>query len=169
MMKKHLVTALILPTMLLLQACSTRDGYPSLAIRDSERVNMSMAAPEASLFTPAPAPQAMIDTLDLLAANAVAANGRFLAATGGVEASVEQAAGSAIGSEEWAVAQVEIAGLESLRSDTMLALADIDRIFVASVVDGAEFDAAAKTRNEIALMIAEQDRVISSLLATLGS
>lgn len=168
MMKMLRATTLVLPA-LILQACGTPEGYPSLAIRDSERVSVTMAPPDAPLFRPAPESQATIDSLDMLAANAVAANERFQAATGSVEASVGQAAGAAIGSEEWAVAQVEIAGLESLRSDTMLALAEIDSLFVSAVVDGAEYDAAARKRDEIALLVAAQNRVIATLLTTLGS
>jgi hypothetical protein len=161
--------AIILPVALLLQACSTSDGYPSLDIRDSERVSVTMAAPDSAGFIPFPATQATIDDLELAAANALAAHQRFVAAAGGVQAPVSRAAGAAIGSEEWAVAEIEIAGLESLRSDTMLALADIDRIFVTAVVEGEEFEAATQTRDEISRMVAEQDRVIAALLATLGS
>ncbi len=168
MMKTLRATALVLPA-LLLQACSASDGYPSLAIRDSERVSVTMAVPDDAGFTPVATPPATIENLDLLAANAMAADEQFQAAAGDVESAVNQAAGAAIGSEEWAVAQVEIAGLESLRSDTMLALADIDRIFVNAVVDGAEFDAAEQKRDEIARIVSEQDRVIAALLTMLGS
>ncbi len=168
-MKLLRTCAIILPAVLLLQACSTRDGYPSLAIRDSERVSMSMATPDGGGFTPAPMPPATIENLDQLVASARAANERFLAATGEVEASVGRAAGAVVGSEEWAVAQVEIAGLESLRSDTMLALAGIDQVFVGSVIDGEEFEAAERARDGVSRLVAEQDRIIAALLATLGS
>jgi hypothetical protein len=160
---------LALPAIFLLHACSAPDGYPSLAIRDSERVSVTMASPDSANFTPPPVPQATIENLDLLSANALAANERFLAATDGVRVSVGRAAGAATGSEEWSVAQVEIAGLESLRSDTMHALADIDQIFINAVIEGEEFDAASRTRDEIALLVTEQDRIISALLTTLGS
>lgn len=168
-MKLLRTCAVILPASLLLQACSTREGYPSIDIRDSERVSMTMATPGSDGFTPAPMPAATIENLDQLVASASSANERFAAASAKVEDSVGRAAGAAIGSEEWAVAQVEIAGLESLRSDTMLALAGIDQIFVGSVINGEEFKAAERARDGVSRLVAEQDSVIAALLVTLGS
>jgi hypothetical protein len=165
-------TALALPALLVLGACASSGGgasqYPSLDIRESERVLGTMDAPPAPVFTPAPATPATLAGLDTLAATARAAHQRFLAAAGDARAVIRDAAGSATGSDGWARGQVAVAGLASIRSDAMIALADIDRIHVDAHVGGAEIARSEAVRAEVSALVAEQDRVIAGLLQTLG-
>ncbi len=153
---------------LLLGGCGRSEGYPSLSIRDSERVTGVIEAPTA-IFTPALATPATLAQLEALVASARAAHQRFLAARGAAERLVASARRSAVGTESWAQAQVGLANLESLRSDTMIALADIDRLHVDAHTGGGDIAETGSALAEINALVAEQDAVIAALLGQLGS
>ncbi|MFC3102229.1 hypothetical protein [Altererythrobacter lauratis] len=168
MMHRHdkLITASA-ALFLLLGGCARSEGYPSLSIRDSERVTGVIDA-AAAAFTPAPATPATLAQLDTLAASARAAHQRFLAAQPTTERLVAGARGSAAGTEGWARAQVAIANLESLRSDTMIALADIDRLHVDAHTGGGDIAETGAALAEINTLVDQQDAVIAALLGQLG-
>lgn len=169
-MESALKSALGLSLALALSACASAAGeYPSLAIRDSERVTGSLETPEAPLFTPTPAAPATLEQLGELADTAREAHQRFLAAADDARGTVRSAAGSSIGSENWSRAQVAVAGLESRRSNAMIALADADRIFVEAATNGGEIAEAEAARAEIAALVEEENRVIAGLLGIIGS
>lgn len=168
-MKLRTPTLACLPVMLLLSACATPGDFPSLDIRESERVTGTMAAPDDTAFTPAPATPATLADLDALAARIRTAHQRFVAASDEAGTIARRAAGSGAGSEAWSVAQVAIANLESIRSDAMIALADIDRIHVDAHVGGGDIARSEALRAEMGALVAEEDRLIASLLQTLGS
>ncbi len=151
----------------LLAACAAPDGaYPSLATRDIERVGGVMEV------EPVPAPQppapATLANLDELAASARDAHAEFLAAAPRARALASSASGAARGSERWSVAQVAIADLESKRSEAMIALADLDRIFVEAATSAQATDSISATRQEIDALVAEENAVITALLAMVG-
>jgi len=148
----------------LLAACaSPSDEYPSLAIRDIERVNGTMEVEPAP--PPAAPPADTLASLDDLAASALAAHERFLAAEPEARSITSSAAGASRGSEAWARAQVAIANLEAQRSQTMIALADLDRIYVDAATSNVSTDSISDVRSQINTLVAQQDAVIRSLLA----
>ncbi|WP_338243860.1 hypothetical protein [Aurantiacibacter hainanensis] len=151
----------------LLAACASPEGaYPSLAVRDVERISGSMEVEPAPLLEP-PAP-ATLANLEDLAENARAAHQRFLAAAPDARAITNAAAGASRGSEAWARAQVAIANLEAQRSQTMIALADMDRIYVDAATSAVTTESITEVRSDIDALVEEQNALIQSLLATLA-
>lgn len=155
----------VLPSLALVAACaSPAADYPSLAVRDIERVSGTM---EVTPAPPLPAPPAAtLASLDDLAATARAAHQRFLGAAPEARSLAASAAGAAQGSDSWARAQVAIADLEAQRSQAMIALADLDRIFVEAATSAQSTDSITAVRSEIDALVAQQDAVIRSLLTT---
>lgn len=151
----------------LLAACASPEGeYPSLAIRDIERVSGSLEV-EPAPPPPAP-PAATLASLDELAASARAAHQRFLSAEPGARELTAAASGAARGTEAWARAQVAIANLEAQRSQTMIALADLDRIYVDAATSALATESISDVRSEIDELVAQQDATIRSLLGRLA-
>lgn len=157
---------LVLIAALLLAGCATppEGEYPSLAIRDVERVAGTLAAPEPP--PPAPPLPATLDRLDALLDQASAAHARFLAAAPRARGTIGAAAGAAAGSENWARAQVALAGLEGARSQAMIALADLDRLYVDAAVAGESLQRISAARESVTAMVEEEDRLIASLAGT---
>lgn len=162
----------LLAPVLLLGACSTPGSYPSLAVRNVERVNGNAGAAPGTATPPPPAlPPASADLvtrLDGLVAVARDADRRFQAERGAAERAV--AASGARGSDSWSSASVALARLESTRSQAMAALADLDTLY-ADARDQAPDDespsaqAIAAARTEVAGLVAAQDTLIERLSA----
>lgn len=151
----------------LLAACASPDGeYPSLAVRDIERVSGSMEV-EPAPPPPPPAP-ATLDTLQDLAENARAAHQRFLAKAPEARTITRAAAGAPRGSEAWSRAQVAIADLEAQRSQVMIALADMDRIYVDAATSAVATESIADVRSSINALVDEENALIQDLLTTLA-
>lgn len=162
-------TTLVIPTaVLLLAACATPNEFPSLAIRDSERVSGTIAPPPAPIYTPPPLSTATVDMLGALSARVRDAHARFMVEATPARAAVGRAAGSSAGSESWSNAQVALAGLQVIRSDAMIALADIDRIHVDTHLAGGDIGWTGQVRTEASALVAEEDRLIGALLTQLG-
>lgn len=167
-MKQRLATLALLPCVLLVAGCAKPGAFPSLAIRDSERVSGTLEVPPAPAYTPPPLSTATVATLDQLSTRVRDAHQRFLVAAGPARTTVGHAAGSSVGSDSWSDAQVALAGLEAIRSDAMIALADIDRIHVDTHVIGGDVAWTQQVRAEASALVAEEDRLIGDLLAQLG-
>ena len=150
-----------------LSACATPDGdYPSLAQRESERVSGTMAVPSAPYIAPAPATQTLTRMADI-AAQARAAHAAFQAAEQATRARASAASGAAAGSERWSVAQVALADLQTHRSRSMIALADLDRIYIEIANQGESLDEIGAIRSEIEALVADEDRALDAMLAAL--
>jgi len=158
-----LLTALLV----LASGCAAPVGeYPSLAVRDVERVSGTIAVPDAA---PLPSPAAAtLGQVGPLADQARNAHTAFLAAASTARAQVQSASGAAVGSERWSVAQVVLAKLGAERTQTMIALADVDRLFVDAATAGESTLAIEPVRDEIAALVAEQDAVLESLAGGLA-
>jgi hypothetical protein len=105
---------LVLP---LLAACATaEEEYPSLAIRDAERVSGRFEPVAATPYVPPPTPAAVLGLLDQLAADAASAHRSFVAEAPAASRIIQAAGGAEFGSDAWAAASVALAGLESSRS-----------------------------------------------------
>ena len=150
-----------------LGACATAsEEYPSLAIRDVERLAAMPPAEPVAYVPPAPAPT-VLARLDQIAGEAASAHRAFLAETPQARSSVAAARGAEPGADSWARAQVAVAGLESSLSKAMIALADLDRLYVDAAVDGTALDRIAATRTQVAEQVDEQNATINAMLGSL--
>ena len=158
----------LLPAVALVAGCASPDtAFPTLAIRDAERVSGTMAVP-APPAPPLPTPLAATqDRAISLTQQALSAHQAFLAAAPATRERITRASGAAQGSERWAQAQVAIAGLEAQRSAVMIALADLDRLALEAAVAGQAFATLADRRDEVAALADQETALINALLETL--
>ena len=168
-MNPRIAFASCLPAIALLGACATPEGYPDLGLREAERVTGTLNVPDAPVFTPSPATPATLAQLDELVQSAQSAHAEFMAAADEARGPVNAARGAAIGSEQWAVAQVAVADLESLRSQAMIALADIDRIYLSAATEGGEIARIETARGEVAALVEDENRLVAALLSAFDS
>lgn len=166
--------SLALPLTMLASACSTAGTYPSLALRDVERAsgraNPAAGATGAPAAPLPPASADLVTRLDGLVAAAREANRQFQSNRPAAEQAVA-AAGSS-GSDSWSTASVALARLESSRSSAMVALGDLDTLYVEARTDGALEEtpgttAIAAARDQVEGWVAGQNAVIAALSAKL--
>jgi len=143
--------------------------YPSLSIRDAERVSGTFEPIEPEPYVPAPIGAEVLRRIGTLRADAVRANDRFQAAAQRTRNTVAAARGVAPGGENWSVAQVALAELESSRSDGMIALAELDQLFVQASLDAAELSEIEEARSQVAALVASQDQTITALHSQLNN
>lgn len=168
--------AFALSAALLLTACASPGDYPSLARRDAERIAGSAepATPIPATPPPPAAPDAgLLARLEAIEARARAADLRLRQQRPRAELLVAAASGAAPGSESWSVATVALSGLESARSDAMLALADIDALHAVERLahpneQSGDGLAIAAARDRVLENVAAQDGVIAALAARMN-
>jgi len=152
----------------LLGACATpAEDYPSLAIRDAERVSGTLQPAPATPYVPPPTPATVLGQLDRLAADAASAHRIFLGEAPAARSTVAAARGAEFGSDGWARASVALAGLESARSRAMIALADLDRLMVDAAVQGGELERIVAVRDTVIAQVDEQNATIEGLARSL--
>jgi hypothetical protein len=160
--------AILVPLALVAACTSTQGGaYPSLATRPGERISGS-AEPVAPP-PPPPATAATGSRTAQLLAQARAAHARFGDRRASATALSASAQGAAVGSEAWSVAQVALASLEAARSEAMIALADLDSLYVTAKIDAVatqgsgDVEAIGATREQVSGLIGEEDATLASL------
>ena len=67
------------------------------------------------------------------------------------------------------MASVALAGLESARSEAMIALADLDQIYAAARIDGSDWRCHRRRRDRSIGWIGEEDRVLAACGAGLAA
>ncbi len=151
---------------MLLSACGSREGYPSLAKRPVERITGSDPVVAASpVVPPAPIPPdlGLQSRLARLTEQARDAHARFNSAKNKTAGLVAAASGASVVSESWSQATVALASLESRRSDAMIALAELDTLYVKDRIDGGDGGAIAAVRDQITAWVADEDAVLADL------
>lgn len=110
------------------------DGYPSLLPRPIEKRGFADPAPRPA---PVATPDAALDA-DLARTKAALAKAgsTFADKAGEAERLATRARGAAAGSEPWIAAQVALAELDTLRSGTAGALADIEKLAIDRAAAG---------------------------------
>lgn len=160
-----------------LSACAASGDYPSLSIRQAERISGSanvVAAQPGPAALPAPNPE-FAARLAQLVDQGRDAHQRFSARRGGAEQRVMAASGAAVASEAWSVASVALADLEASRSEAMVALGELDAIYAAEAIaatesgDPSKRDAAATARDQVTAIVGEEDDVLARLRGKLRS
>jgi hypothetical protein len=168
-----LLALLTLPA--LLAGCANpaaRDNYPSLAIRPAERVS-GTAQPAPAPAQGAPPVAAEASQVAQALARAQSAHRAFLAASPAAIQRIAAARGARSPADSWIAAQVALADLQALRSQSVIAQADLDLLDAAERLAAAdqaapESEGLAAARKAVDLMIGEQDRTIARLAAQLG-
>lgn len=169
-----LIAAVLLPA---LAGCAAeRARFPSLAQRPAERAYGSLrpVTPDAiAPLPPAPPAAGLVARLVQLRDQARAAHERFAARQAAAARLSLAAAGAAPGSDAWSRAQIALAALDAARSETMVAMADLDSLLVAaqqhSAGDpGADLFAIAALQAEVDGLITQEDQAIGTLRETAG-
>jgi hypothetical protein len=150
---------------LLIAGCaSASKTYPSLAIRDAERVSGTFgAAGSQPLAEPAPLSEDVTVRLGQIRELAAANHQKFLSATPAAQRAVQSGANAAVASNSWAEAQIALSDLDSLRSQTAVALGDLDLLFVDTTLAFEQREAVAAARNNVAQLISAEDATLGDL------
>lgn len=155
--------------MLVLSACAADTSrYPSLARRDAERMvgGADVVSPDEA---PAPPPVDLAGRLAAIDAAARASHATFLEREAVARARARAAAGAAPGTLAWSDAEVALSSLESARSDTMFALADLDSLLALGAVDEADtgdpsgLPQIAALRDAVAALVAAEDAALAQV------
>jgi hypothetical protein len=174
------VFACLLPATFLLplSACTTGGTYPSLERREVERITGTAEAvtpqPESAPAPPPPSPE-LNGRLSQLLDQARASHNRFGERRANASRLIAAGGNAPVASESWSVASVALADLEGARSQTMIALAELDELYASESVKAADSgnpgDAAAvaETWREVSALAAEEDGVLVALRGRLRS
>ncbi len=166
--KSSLILSPVLAS-LALCGCATDPGrYPSLAIRDQERVSGTIQPAEPVEPVPTPPDPEVLGRLGALRATAAQANERFLAAAGRAQRLVAAARGAEPGSIGWSAAQIALGEAESSRSDATVALAELDRLYLEARLDGRDASEVGQARDEVSALVGSQTRRLDELHGALG-
>ncbi|AKM07438.1 hypothetical protein AM2010_1366 [Pelagerythrobacter marensis] len=165
MMSAHLRIAPLLFAVPLAACAAGSGSYPSLAIRDAERVGGSLETPtpEAPPAQPAPPSADLLARLGQLQSQAASAHQAFLAAVPATRRAVRAASGAGIASDRYASAQVALADLDSHRSRAAIALGDLDLLFADAALSFELRAPIVETRADVTAMIAQEDAVLAEL------
>ena len=172
--------ACLLPATFLLplSACSTGGAYPSLERRDVERITGTAepVTPQAEAAPALPPPSAELSTrVSQLVDQARAAHLRFGERRANAARLIAAGGNAPVASESWSVANMALADLEAARSQTMLALAQLDELYASesvSAVDGGnagDAAAVAEAWRQVSALAAEEDEVLAGLRVRLRS
>lgn len=151
---------------ILLSGCASQQGrYPSLAIRDAERVQGSLQPPASSAESSVESPLSadLVRRLAQLQSSATSAHRAFMDAAPGTRRLVEAAAGTDVTNDRWASAQVALASLESARSQSAVPLGDLDLLHADAAIALEQRAAIEETRAAVTGLIAQEDAILANL------
>ena len=168
----RLQTVAFLLSAVSLGACAQDNSeFPSLAKRPAERVTATYGTPAAPVIrAPLPQPSAQVlGEIDSLVAMAQRADGRFRRGEATARRLVGQAGRAPLGSEPWAVATMAVSELEAARSQAMVPLAELDRMFADAMTRGEDVTRIADARDRVIGIIARQDQTLIGLLRSMDN
>ena len=139
--------------------------YPSLAIRDAERVvgTAQPVEPE-EVRAPETPSRDLVARLEQLKGEADRAHKAFMAAAPAAERQASAASGAAVASDAWSSAQVAIANLEANRSRLLIALAELDSLHVTAELEGGARSTIGDARDQVDQMAGIENEIIARLL-----
>lgn len=163
--------AILLGLSSLLAACASGGGnYPSLAIRDNERMTGSASAPQPARLTERVALSTDIATrIGQLEELGRANHAEFAELAVRASRLVTAARGTAITTKANASAQIALAELQSAHEATLSVLAELDVLLAEATLAGAQLTAIESARGEIAALSDDEQVRIGSLGAALPS
>lgn len=165
-MSRPLIICAALALAPLLSACAaSSDKYPSLAIRDAERVEgrITPVAPDPHPVRPVASPADITQLVE----QAQAAHARFAEALPAAQSLVAAASETSIESTARQRALLALADLTSLSADTALALATLDRLEAAARTEFAPAESIASAQTVIAALVREEDEALDALAVRL--
>ena len=144
-------------------------GYPSLAKRpiESREKTAQPAGPEAA---PGPVSDPVAESQAArFAAEGATGVAEFDKNLNRVTAKVAAAAAASPGSEAWSQAQIEISGLDAARYESVVALANLDTLYVAKITSaGVVAPLVETTRTMLASAVDRQNDALDRLRARLA-
>lgn len=155
-----------------LGACATGDNsrYPSLALRDVERISGTAQPVEAPPAAAPVAPSAdLAQRLVQLRQQAEGAHGNFMSSVPRTEQLVAAAAGAAVASENWSVAQAALGGLQAARNPALIALAELDELYVKSEMEVGAIEAIEVARDAVKTLVAAEEQELDRLAGRVAS
>lgn len=160
----HQIFAVSAASALLAGCAGSSDQYPSLAIRDAERVTgqFNPSPPSDAANPAAPQPYAPGD-ISRLVEQARESHRSFVAAQSSTSRLVSGARGSGLESKARADALLALADLSSKRSDTAIALADLDLMAAQSATQFASTAALAEAQQLVLQLVTQQDDALVKL------
>lgn len=164
------LTALAFPlaSIALLAGCAGDSGrYPSLAIRDFERVEGQFAVDGGipALAAPAPPGPATIAQVGSLIEEANQAHRNFLDSVSATERLLDAARGMGPESNAWAEAQIALSVLETRRTLLATRLADLDLLMADASLAYEQLGEIEAARSAVEALTAEEDRILDRLIS----
>ncbi len=141
------------------------DRYPSLAVRDAERIQGTFEPVDSSdaVTKPRPAPPGQQSQLNALLSEAGAVHADFMESVPAAQDLILAIDETGPENKAWGDAQVALAALESRRSQAAIALGDMDLLYAnasADFVERREIDAA---RQQVIALIEQEDAILAEL------
>lgn len=164
MQRRYALTAVIAPALILASCASASKNYPSLAIRDAERVTGAFViTPPPGTSAPAPLNTAMAGQIDGVVARAQSNHRVFMETEPAARRIILSGADAAVTSNAWAKSQIALGDLDSLRSVTAVALGDLDLMYADATLAFEERDKIVAARQQVIDIVREQDRILAQL------
>lgn len=162
--------AILIPISASLAACASGGDYPSLAIRDGERMTGSATTPEPA----APVERVALSTDTATRVAQLEELGRanhaeFAKIESRASRLVAAARGSAITTKANASAQIALAELQSAHEATVSVLAELDVLLAAATLAGTQLATIESARTEAARLAEDERTAIARLEAILTS
>ncbi len=165
--------AIMLPGLMVvaLSGCvAPSQRYPSLLPRAVESQPATAPALADAPVTPVPADPALDAQLAVIETTLTATAEAFTPAAARATTAIRQAQGAASGSEAWLAAQAALAALETVRSQTVSALSDLDRLAIDRGVTGQpDYAALVAARARADAQLTTQQALIDSLAAKVAA
>jgi len=161
-MRRLIYTAASISAITMLTGCAASSGkYPTLEIREAERVSGTFGVPAA--IKPAPLPASDARSLPEIEAAARTAHMKFGQSLPAARSTIDAAHGTDPSSNDWAAAQIALADIESLRSDTAIALAELDLLYAQTTLRFEQREAVGRIQQAVERLIAEEDAALTEL------
>jgi len=161
--------------------CASQGDWPSLARRPIERgveritgtAEPAPPAPDATATQEAVSDD-LVTRLGQLEQAARDAHQRFTARQVAATKIIAAGSGAPIASPAWSSATVALADLTAARSDALVSLGELDRLYAGARIDGQSVDggngkAITAVRDQVTAWVADEDAVLADLAGRLDS
>lgn len=153
-------------------ACAgSADRYPSLSLRDFERIGGQFPGRDSppARIEPDPLPVTAVAELETALSDAQARHGRFLAQARQARGVVAAAAGSSSDEKRWTLAMVEMAALDSQHAATTGLLADLDALYADATLEFHQRQRIVAAQASVGEMVRTERAALDELVALLGT
>jgi hypothetical protein len=141
------------------------DRYPSLNIRDFERVQgqFAVAAPAREVLLPSPAPVEQVSQLQEAVDQAQQRHSEFVMTAESVRGLIAAAGGTGPDNNGWSLAQSAYADLDSRRGATAILLSELDQMYTSATLSFTEREQIDQARNRVSALVAAEDALLDEL------